>query len=490
MSTPTAAAPAPPLADEQADGNGTDNEDFVGLRAVPDGEPVLHLPHGYQLDQAAIPAAARLAALGQLTRVMARFADQHPDEVLAAERHCAPRDGLLRHADGLHWQQRGGSVGYNSVAGYIDLMRRLRQPRQLGPLRVPALAPFDPRHLGRNLERAIYLPDGSAYFDQQWGQLKQIRRHSGGLVGLACWLAIDALLHVFPGHWQGELATGLQAEWNHLAQRFGDAQRLPRQASLFGAARATTLLQLQAALEAELRRAPPMDSEARELSALLEQLLCLSVGGDSGDIWGMRGFHRVWEAACLGHALAEYGAAQIFTCDDALLSGVAPQQRQQWRTNRHRVFARNGRARRPDLVLRQPDGRFRIIDFKYSAQYNDEGFFKRRPADIDLTAAETQQLDNGRIAIDGDAYKMQQDIANLESYRWLLMQHELRSWDESAVELELWVPARHDEKKTCAWQAFEDGRRLPDSGFQHLSVVYRSSADMLQRYAGDFSLFG
>jgi hypothetical protein len=465
-----------------------EDDDFVGLLATPDGAGALRLPHGYPMPPGATEDESRLRTLGELTPLLARFADLHPFEVSAAPLSCAPRDGLLRERAGLRRRLADGAAGHSTIGGYIELMRRLRHPQLLGMQRAPGLAPFDPRHLGRSLERATYLPDGSAYFEQQWGQLRQTRRHSGSLIGLACWLARDALLHVFNGAWTGEVPAALLAEWDELAQRCDAGRPLPRHASLFNDERGDTLQQLRSAFDAGARQAPPMDAEGRELHALLDRLLNFSVADAGGDIWGMRGFHRVWEAACLEQAIEQYGIQLVFCCDDELLSGVSQKLRGQWRAARHRVFARNGTARRPDLVLRLDDGRFRIIDFKYTDCYGDDAaFFKRRPPAIDLARA--PRLPGGRIVIDGAAYKAQQDVANLETYRWLLMQHELHSCDESAVDLELWVPAAQDGEKACAWQANEGGINPHGSGFDRLKVRHLSSAGVLQRYASAFKLF-
>ena len=99
-----------------------------------------------------------------------------------------------------------------------------------------------------------------------------------------------------------------------------------------------------------------------------------------GDIRGVAGFYQVWEAACLQHARARYGDDRIHTCDPQFAGPATPATLRRWQDNRERVFARNGRDRRPDLVLLNENGRHTLIDFKYSMAFGrDAAFYSRRP---------------------------------------------------------------------------------------------------------------
>ncbi|PRE59493.1 hypothetical protein C6P86_23525 [Burkholderia multivorans] len=85
--------------------------------------------------------------------------------------------------------------------------------------------------------------------------------------------------------------------------------------------------------------------------------------------------------------------------------------------------------------------------------------------------------------------KAYQDVANLEAYRWLLLQHELKSDDERQVELELWVPAMTAGFNTVSWSATVGNRVVPDSNFGGLAVRYQPATVLLEEFASGFRLF-
>ncbi|UTY59053.1 hypothetical protein [Massilia sp. erpn] len=453
------------------------SESYVGLVRNTDGSASLRLPYGYRLR----PDESKEHGLGHLSRVLARFAREYPKE------NTSKRDGYLKAAQGQATQaSREQDLDYSKLASHIALIRRMSDPSLLAQVRAPGLAPgFDARYISRNLERATYLPDHTPYFDTMLAQPVRLQRTSTDLVGLACWIALDALHHLFPAAGQ-EIAPSLLEEWETLAARFADSQHLPKDASLFGAGHHTTLAQLQDAFDAATCSAPPIHAEARELAHTLEQLLHCSASANGGDIFGLKGFYRVWEAACLNYALAHFGAERILCCDHELLHQATPAQRQRWTRVRHELFAWNGTARRPDLVVEGEEGRLLLIDFKYSAAYAQDAFFHTRPAAPSTRQQPKTWQDWRRFC---EQAKLQQDIASLEAYRWLLMQHHLKSHEESRIDVEIWVPGEENGLRSCAWQAWGETGRLPGTAFHQLAVRTQATADILQHYTAGFSLF-
>ncbi|MDB5936744.1 MAG: hypothetical protein JWQ01_4088 [Massilia sp.] len=466
------------IAIEQASGtNGV--EAFVGLLRQPDGTLALRLPLGYVISA----QESAQHCLGYFSRILARFASHHPDE----RRSEYQRDGYLRAHRGQSYGPTAKQLpGYSKVGNCLELIRRLRDPRLLALARMPGLSGFDARYISRNLERASYLPDGTPYFDAMWTHAPQLLQTRNVMVGLAAWVALDTVSHLFPGVLNRELDSALTAEWQVLADRFADDHGLDATASLYAETSTATLSILQTALEAIAQRTPPVHADARNLHEILDRLLNFSLTANNGEIWGLQGFHRVWEAACLEYAQKKYGEAAIFTCDDELLATASPRERNRWKQNRHQIFAHNGLARRPDLVIQKDDGGFLIVDFKYSTAYAEETLLRRRPRAPDLLrSSDTPDLPRA-IA---EQFKLYQDIANLESYRWLLMQHGLKSADESLVDLELWVPSEKTESKRCAWMAQVGGRALPESGFNGLVIVYQSTREIIGPYGDSFKIF-
>ncbi|NVD99402.1 hypothetical protein [Massilia sp. BJB1822] len=453
-------------------------ESYVGLVRDAEGKARLRLPYGYRLDQ----GESKEACLGQLSRVLARFARSYPRE------RRSEREGYLSDAEGRREQTDGPpELGYAKLASLVELIRRLGDPQLLALVRIPGLAAgFDERHISRNLERAVYLPDHTPYFETMWARPPQMRQTRNDLVGLACWIALDALRHLFPGAMDEEIAPNLLEEWETLAARFADSQHLSQDASLFGNGHEATLPHIQDALAAITRTEPPVHAQARELAELLGSILHYSANAGGGEIFGLKGFYRVWEAACLEYALEEFGAARILSCDHELLDSVSAPQRQLWTDARRQICAWNGMARRPDLIVRLDDGRLLLIDFKYSSAYAEESFFKRRPQ-----KPGTQHQPANRLAWLKfcEELKLHQDIANLESYRWLLMQRHLRNADESLVETQIWIPAQQDSQRHCAWQTWDKSLHLPDTGYRQLSVRGVPAATILRHYARKFTLF-
>lgn len=461
-----------------------DYEAFVGLR-VRDGKPVLRLPLGYSVD----PAESGQRCLGEFSRILARFASEYPEESRSQHRG----DGYLRASAGQSYRPgEPQPMGYSKIRNSLQLIRRLRDPTMMALARMPGLAGFDPRYISRNLERATYLPDGTPHFDSMWSHAPQLRRMGSDMVGLAAWAALDTVEHIFPTFRYRELDSALVREWELLAERFADDYDLDSSASLYSSKSTTTLITLQTALEAITRQSPPLHADARALYDILDRLLNFSLVENGGEIWGLEGFHRVWEAACLEHAQTKYDAGEIFTCDDELLKNAAPQDRKRWSQNRRQVFARNGIARRPDLVIQRPDGRFLIVDFKYSAAYADEAILTRRPPAPRIPRASdtTSALSNPRFRrAFAEQYKLHQDIANLEAYRWLLMQHLLRSSDESSVDIELWVPSEAAGIRPCRWQIPNWNDAMTGSEFERVAIIDLPTRDIVGRYGDKFSIF-
>lgn len=448
-------------------GSGGDWEAYVGL-CEEDGQVTLRLPHGYRED---VAESEKPRILGELMRAVARFSEAFPD----VERSCyegrSTRDGFLRGSGGqpFRFDHDGADVGYSNLSRYIKLIRRLRDPRLLALVKAPGLtAQFDHRYISRNLERAVYLPDGTPLFDHLWAPRAQMRHTGNDMVGLACWMALDGLNHLFPDSAGHEVSAALQSEWEELAYRFEDEHELDADASLFSGKRKDTLPLLQTALETCVRLAPPISSGANELHHLLDELLHNALSGQGGDIWGLRGFHHVWESACLEYAAQEYGQDNIFTCDQNHWLGHAPEK---WIKNWASVFKEKGLERRPDLVVKKGNGTYLIVDFKYYAADEAKNKFlgKNPPSSPDLEWLKTEPAKFGR------QWKPYQDIASVEAYRWRLMQYGLKSSDASKVEIELWVPDMNESRYPCEWM---DG----------LTLVVKPAREILGAYAKKFRL--
>jgi len=517
-----------------------DREAYVGL-CEEHGKVTLRVPHGYPTDDDKSPVLdvhEKQKILGELTCAVMRFSEAFHDKVKRST-----RDGLLKAAGGqsFNFDSNGSSFGYTHLDRYLKLIRQLRDPRLLSLTKAQGLnAQFDYRYISRNLERAMYLPDGTPVFDLSWASRTQMRHTGSDMVGLACWMALDALNQLFPDFSSHEVDAALQSEWDALAHRFADEHELDDDASLFSGERKDTLPLLQTALETCARLAPPVSSDARELHQLLDELLHYSLSRRDGDIWGLQGFHRVWESACLEYAIAHYGIEEIFTCDDTLLPDIDQSTRKRWKDNRHLVFAKNGIARRPDMVVgpvvqnedgtyrKDEKGSYRIVDFKYYAVSESEKFVKekKRPSvsELPLTPKQHPKLltddewseFSSKYSEFSRTYKAAQDIASIETYRWLLMQHEINPVgralarhvglkpdlqlqpidDEAKVTLELWVPGEEHipggkDKKPC-WQAKDrDGKLLGESTkFNNLTLIYMPAREILSAYAKKFRLMG
>ena len=444
-----------------------DLEAYVGLREK-DGRISLRVPHGYPL---ADPELDKPRILGELMRVVARFSEAFPEAERSDYKGQSTRDGFLKQYGGqsFRFEHEGADLNYSNLSRYVQLMRRLRDPRLLALVKAPGLTTqFDHRYISRNLERATFLADGTPLFDHLWAPSAQMRHTTGSMVGLACWMALDGLRHLFPDTADHEIGAALRAEWEGLACRFSDDLGLNVEASLFTGRRVDTLAILQSTLEICIRRDPPMSTDARDLHRLLNELLHHAFSDHDGDIWGLRGFHHVWESACLEHALSQYGIDNVFTCDDTYWVSADPMTRSIWENNRDGVFHKNGIPRRPDLVVKKDDDTYLIVDFKYYAESELIEFIKKRPSEPSLRLCDKDQSDFCRQA------KTFQDIVNIEVYRWLLMQHGLQSNDESKVMLELWVPGSEDVRRVCSWMG--------------LTLVAMPACEVLGAYARKFHL--
>jgi hypothetical protein len=482
-------------------------EAYVGLREKAD-RITLRVPHGYP-EGADVEDKHQI--LGELTRAVMRFSETF------ANVKRSTRDGWLKAEGGqsFNFDSNGPSLGYTHNSRYLQLIRMLRDPRLLAITKASGLtAQFDHRYISRNLERAMFLQDGTPVFDLSWAPRTQMRHTGNDMVGLACWMALDAVKILFPNSADHQIAASLQSEWEELAYRFADEHELDANASLFSVKRKNTLSLLQTALETCVRLSPPVSSDARELHHLLDELLHYALSGQDGDIWGLQGFYHVWESACLEHAIAKYGIDNIFTCDDKYLPDIDQSRRDTWKGNQHRVFAKNGIARRPDLVVgpvvKNEDGTYRyykegfylIVDFKYYAEAESEIFVgRKRPSVLEpplLPTGEDWTTFKRDYSVFRHSYKAAQDIASIEAYRWLLMQHQLNAFDESNVELELWVPGEEhdpgekDKEELLCWRVrgWNDKLLNDTTKFNKLTMVYKPARAILGAYAKEFLLMG
>lgn len=416
----------------------SDREAYVGLRE----KNTLRVPHGYPTGK---EVKEKPKIFGEITRAIARFSEARSNLARSSYEQRSTRDGFLKDDGGqsLSPTSTTPDFSYSHLSLYVQLIRQLRDPHILAITKASGLtAQFDHRYISRNLERAMFLPDGTPVFENLWAPRTHMRHTGNDMVGLACWMALDGLNHLFPDSAEHEISAGLQSEWEELAHRFADDHELDVEASLFSKNREATLHLLQAALEACIRIAPPVSADSRELHHLLDLLLHSTLAEQDGDIWGLKGFHHVWEAACLEYAIGKYGARNVFTCDQKYWLGLVPPE---WEWNWSRIFGEDGLVRKPDLVVKThgdgPLPTYLIIDFKYYAEDDVRSKFlgKHPPSRPDLKLLRN---DANKFELKWKSY---QDIASVEAYRWRLMQHELKSADASQVKIELWFPV--DEYK-------------------------------------------
>lgn len=489
-----------------------DWEAYVGLREK-DGVVTLRVPHGYPTDDKppVLDVHEKQQILFELTRAVMRFSEAFSDADRSSYDERSTRDGLLKKDGGqsFNFDRKGAALGYTHFTRYKQLIRMLRDPHLLALTKAPGLtAQFDHRHIARNLERAMFLPDGTPVFDISWAMRTQMRHTGNDMVGLACWMALDALEHLFPDSADRGIGSALQAEWDELKHRFADEHELEANASLFSENRSDTLHALQAALEICVRREPPVSADARELHHLLDELLHYAPSGQDGSICSLKGFHHLWESACLEHAIAQHGIDEIFTCDDTFLPDIDQAIRKRWENNRHLVFAKNGIARCPDLVVDQGDGKYLIVDFKYYAVSESYKKFVRegkRPSvsEPPLTPKSPKLLTDDewsefsrKYSEFSHTYKAAKDIGSIEAYRWLLIQYAPTKTNEAKVKLELWVPGEsrspeeENKKEQLCWQARDrEGKSLGDSTkLNNLILIYKPVREILGAYAEKFHL--
>lgn len=478
-------------------------EAYVGLREKGD-KVTLRVPHGYPIDLTGdkLSVHEKQQILGELTCAVMRFSAAFSKKVdRSIYDGRSTRDGWLKADGGQSFNFDDPAHGYTHLDRYYKLISMLRDPRLLAITKAPGLtAQFDHRYIARNLERAMFLADGTPVFDLSWAPRTQMRHTGNDMVGLACWMALDAVKILFPNSADHQIAAVLQSEWEELAHRFADEHELDADASLFSDKRKDTLPLLQTALETCVRLAPLVSSDARELHHLLDELLHYALSGQDGDIWGLQGFYHVWESVCLEHAIAQYGIDKIFTCDDTFLPDIDQSIRNKWKDNQRLVFARNGIARCPDLVIETKEGNYLIVDFKYYAEEESEKFVKERPSTPNFDLCKKDDNFCKKV-------KAYQDIASIEAYRWLLMQHEINPVgralaqhlglkpdlqsidDESRVTLELWVPGKKYKKYLLCWQAWEDNKPLGDPA-KFGTLAYKHAREIIGAYASKFDLMG
>ena len=367
----------------------------------------------------------------------------------------------------------------------LALIRRLRNPHFLAEVRKPGLnSQFNDRQISRALEHAHFLPDGTPVFEQMWGSSRQLGVKHEDYSGLAVWIALDALGHLFPDDMDTALSRAARRVRRH---RGAIRERLPAipDASLYAGKSDRTLATLRAALARMSTQAPAVFAATRELQHLLDVYLNHEMNGP-GDIRGVAGFTRCGKPpACNMRARAIWRRPDPHLRPAVRRSGN-PATLRRWQDNRERVFARNGRDRRPDLVLLNENGRHTLIDFKYSMAFGrDAAFYSRRPAVPDL-----KSLKPTRDSIEEfkEALKLAQDVNNAEAYRWLYMQHQLETHQDDAVDIEFWVPAFEAEAMPVAWSVHGIGSRHAGSGFRGFSVRHQPTATLLSDFAAKFRL--
>ena len=108
----------------------------------------------------------------------------------------------------------------------LALIRRLRNPHFLAEVRKPGLnSQFNDRQISRALEHAHFLPDGTPVFEQMWGSSRQLGVKHEDYSGLAVWIALDALGHLFPDDMDTALSPGCARVRRHRGA-FANAYRL------------------------------------------------------------------------------------------------------------------------------------------------------------------------------------------------------------------------------------------------------------------------
>ncbi len=452
---------------------------FVGLRHEGNAA-VLYLPHGVST---AVPHDQRPARLGLVVRLLSRYAELQLRHTPTTR---GDRDGPAQGRGQSHaWSASGPQSGFHQAFAYVQLIRLLQRAGTLSIGKERRWnSEFDHRHLSASLERALLLPDGVAVLDQTLGPATVMRRQPQALVGLACWLALDGLQHLFPtpaaGTWDDRPHRTVIAEWQGLADRFAERQGLTRSASLFGDFQSIRrcLAQLQAALKACVASDPPVSSEARSLHEAVQALLHHRTGDAAGPWLGLQTFHQVWEAACLDHAIDAFGASAVVTCDTAHLDRRFDSHRAQWDEAQQRLFTFAGHSRRPDLVVRTQKG-WRIIDFKYYAAAEARERFSTHPPSPDLSLVYSKdERDRSAFAKVSKPY---QDVVNMSCYRWLLKERGgppgPRAGDR--IDCEFWL-AGHGQT--------EDRNSRPWMSDLALTLVEQPAAQLLERYASGWRL--
>lgn len=450
---------------------------FVGLRH--DGErAVLYLPHGMSTT---VPQDQKPGTLGLVVRVLSRYAElqlRHPPTARP------DRDGPVQGKGQSHaWSAAGPQSGFHHTFAYVQLIRLLQRAGTLSIGKERRWnAEFDHRHLSASLERALLLPNGVAVLDQTLGPATVMKRQPQALVGLACWLALDGLQHLFPapdkGDWDDRPPRAILAEWQGLAARFAERQGLTRSASLFGDLPSIRrcLGQLQAALQACVASDPPVSSEARSLHDVVQALLHHRTGAAAGPWLGLQTFHQVWEAACLDYAINTFGASAVVTCDTEHLDRRFDAHRARWQEAQQRLFTFGGYPRRPDLVVRSQAG-WRIIDFKYYDADNARRQFAVHPTSPDLSLVYSKD-EAERVAY-AKACKPHQDVVNMSCYRWLLKERggALGLKAEDPIDCEFWLAGQAEHKSHRPW--------MSDLG---LTLAEQPAVQVLARYASGWRL--
>lgn len=525
---------------EQVNGGQPDNS----TSRMPD-KPRFPLPIGY----APQDDADEWRCIGQMARVFARFAELVRMQASRSQPRVKGKDGPFEAGSGLR-AARGDGIepSLARLMAILKVIRKLTDPRLLSLVRGPGLTNrFDERYIARNLDRAHFLPDGTPIFDLMWTDRPSARNTITDVACIAAWIGLDAIDHFLPAGAADEISPGLLAEWRSLAERCEQKLRMGVNSSLFGSNAAQTRTMLLDALERSRRLCPPLYEDHRHLDQLLEEYLdcCLQAGGD---IWGMRGFYKAWESACLERARQQYGDAKICTCDGDIPSDVDGKTRERWKEFREKVFAANGVERCPDLVVClgpgecacnkgeggcPEDQEYLIIDFKYaefkrSVSFDDETFFNKRPTMPDLAelqvlkqcadylagalsgrAVDANALAASLISITNaagkplfpkvqdvstllstlpDRLKAFQDVTNVEAYRWLLMQY-VGARNADKIGIELWAPGAKEDVIKPNWEAVRpDDTVIANSSFKDFKVHVLSSRDVFQKYAEQFKL--
>lgn len=379
-----------------------------------------------------------------------------------------------------------GEVG--SATALTELFALLSRPEILSISMENRPRPhhFDHRQIHRHLHRALYLSDGTPVFESMDAPAPVLREQATRIVGLAAWVAKDALKFPFDTTLQAVAGASLASELNTLADDFAD-RHLPGEATLVSSDQ--RVLQELRHLLTEIDHQTPFKSPPyRELHDVLDRLFNQAPNGGSGVLGGMTGFANVWESMCLEHAIGHFGLDKIETCDYEYLADDQKNKERnssnldRWTAFRAEVFHKNARDRRPDLVIHDSKG-WLIVDFKYykSSKFDN---LKSRPSLNKVPNLYKHENPKKEIEYFKNELKFAQDFDNLEVYRLLLANY--RKIDQKSIRLEFWIPGETDNEAPSIKLIAPNNNANP---FEYLHLRTINARKLLKNYGDNLSLF-